>query len=406
MRELEKSAKSLVIPTTELAKPKIGIYSETHKLKTVAIWGELGAEASLAQLYPPDKSLFFGDMDVVKAGEEAKSFSRVLKNKGVTVYKVRDELAKILPDTKLKKNEVVNALLSKAKQIQVESGISKPQISNEITELLERDIENYGQDKALMLNKVLSLDPEMPMGNLIYARDQMNVLLGTRFQSTMAQPIRKPEVSIYEAVYQKALGLPKPLMMPPGETFEGGDAYVHDAIVYVGVGSRTTMGAAKHIYSSLKTDLKDLDFQFAVVEDPMANKRTFKEQMDFMHLDTFSMPDGPNQITACEGEAARRRVLLASRKGDKLIDTGLSFLGFLKKTGQDVIPVPSEEQQFFGCNYLNLDKQTAVVPLESNKLTNGKLKQVGKIVEFVNLQESTKGYGGAHCMTGQLLRKF
>lgn len=385
--------------------PNIGIYNELARLRAVAVWGQLGTEASLAQLYPPTVSLFHDEMDVLKARNESVRFANLLRDKGVVVYQVRDELAKLLPDVMMHKSSVLDALIAKAVEIQNRTGKSKHLIDDEIVELVEQDIELYGQDKALMLNRVLSLDSKFPMGNLIYARDQMNVLLGTRFASTMAKPIRKPEVDLYEKVYQQGLGLPAPVTIPQGETFEGGDAYIHDGIVYVGVGARTTLGAAIHIYKTLAGQLSQTGLEFVIVQDLGVEKRSFKEQMDFMHLDTFSMPVAPGKIMLCEEEGSRRKTLSVDTSTGTLIDTGLSFLRFLEEQGQEVMSVPLEEQRFFGCNFLNLDACTAFVPLESNTRTNGQLEEAGKDVELVDLLESTKGYGGPHCMTGQLLRE-
>lgn len=387
----------------EQSELKIGIHSETDSLKTVVTWGPLGTEASLAQLHDPTISLFFDDMNVLGAREEAGGFKGLLERKGVTVFEARNVFASLIPEKKLNKGATLNALLTKAEEIK---GQINPRVKDEIVELVEQDIEQHGNDKALALNTALSLEPELPMGNIIFARDQMNVLLGVRFQSTMAYAIRKPEVEIYERVYQQGLGLPEPVAMPTGETFEGGDAYVHDGVVYVGVGARTTMGAAIHIYKTLQPQLEEKGFKFVIVHDTDVD-RPLKEQMDFMHLDTFSMPIGSGQIMVCVEEGNRRKALQVSTYGGNITvkDTELSLVGFLEKQGQTIIPVPLEEQQYFGCNYLNLDEFTSVVPLDSNGSVIGQLEQAGKEVVVADLHESTKGYGGAHCMSGQLLRE-
>lgn len=385
---------------------QLGIYNETDTLKIAAIWGAPSVEAVLAQLYPPEISLFYGDIDVLKARQESQRFTSTLQGKGVKVIQVRDELAKLLPKTDLDKRAVLSRLFRKAEDIQQAHRIARAGYKDVIVELIEQDVARYGEEQAVAINTAFCLDIDLPMGNLIYARDQMNVLLDTRFQSTMAKSIRKPEVKVYEQFYQQTLGLPKPATMPEGETFEGGDAYIHDGVVYVGVGARTTLGAALHIFKSLRPQLQEAGFQFVIVEDRDATSRPEKEQMDFMHLDTFSMPFGKGQVVVCEEEAVRRKVSqVVYRNGEvDLIDTGKCFADFLLYQEQEVKTVPLEEQQSFGCNLLVLDNETVLVPLEINQLINTQLTNAGKKVELMDLRESTNGYGGPHCMTGQLFR--
>lgn len=290
-------------------------------------------------------------MDVLKARQESQRFTSTLQGKGVEVIQVRDEFAKLLPKPDLDKWAVLSRLFRKAEVIQQTYGTARPGYKDVIIELVEQDIARYGEEQGLAINTAFCLDTDLPMGNLIFARDQMNVLLGTRFRSAMAKPIRKPEVEVYERVYQQTLGFPKPVSMPEGETFEGGDAYVHDGVVYVGVGARTTLGAALHIFRTLRLQLREAGLQFAIVEDRDTVSRSEKEQMDFMHFDTFSMPLGKGQIVVCEEEAVRRKVSqVVSYNGEiALIDTGKCFADFLLHQGQEVKTVPLEEQQFFGC---------------------------------------------------------
>lgn len=395
----------------------IGIYNETDRLRKAAIWGPIGAEAVLAQIYPPNISLFYDYMNVPAARQEILSFEKILQQKGVEITMIRDELANALPipEQPLEKKDLIKAIVHKAKDISSEypgnnpprrSIHVKPWYEMAIRSLIQQDIDRYGEQKALALNKALCLDTQ-PLGNAIYARDQMNVLLGTRFQSSMAKPIRKPEVALYEKVYQQVMKLPEPAVLPEGETFEGGDAYVHNGTVYVGVGIRTTKGAAEFMYKTLRPQLEEKGMKFAIVEEKHPDERSAKEQMDFMHLDTFSSPIGDKEIAVCEEEARRRRVSYLQMGEDgsiMTVDTGDSFLDHLQKSEDTVVIIPREEQQEFGCNFLAIDNHTLLLPLASNPKTNERLKAAGKELVFLGLQESTRGYGASHCMTGQLAR--
>lgn len=398
-------------------KSKIGIYNETDRLSKAVIWGPLGIEAILAQIYPKDISLFYQDMNVLKAREEAYKFADKLKELGVEIISVRNTLAQILPLSKkpLEKEAVIEEILLKVKTIiKKYYQESKKTLENKINteaqvkKLIEKDIELYGQQKALNLNKVLCLDTKYPLGNSIYARDQMNILLNTRFISNMKYPIRKPEVTLYEKAYKTILSKEiKSAAIPEGETFEGGDAYIHNNIIYIGVGPRTSKGAAEFIYKILKPQLDQYKLQFAIVEEEHPETRSNKDNMDFMHLDTFSGPIGDKQITVCKEEAEKRKVkFLETGNSSEVvtIDTGNNFLQHLQKQDDLVVVIPREEQQEFGCNFLALDENTLLLPLESNRVTNSRLQAAGKKLIFLGLKESTRGYGASHCMTGQLLR--
>lgn len=407
MREFQlREDLRIKVPNLRIVNSGIGIFSETDRLKRAAVWGEPSVEAVMAQLYPTSKSLFLDDMDVFKAGAEARSYAQALRDHGVEVSIVRDELAKIIPGQHLQKDKLQAKLLRKADVIRKGSGISRPGYRDEIVGLLERDIERYGEMAALAIAQLLCLNPSLPMGNIIYARDQRNVLMQTAFSSRMSKNIRLPEVPIYDRVYGK-LGYPGTVRMPFGETFEGGDAYVHDGIVYVGVGIRTTKGAAMHIYRTLQPQLDVNGYRFVIVEDPVAKERSEKEQMDFMHLDTFSMPTGKGQINLCEEEAKHRVVTEVTSYYGMLRPrvTGKSFIDFLYSEGQDIGLVPLKEQQLFGCNFINIDGEIVLVPKESNKTIIDNLIKQGKIVKVIDLSESTKGYGGPHCMTMQFERE-
>ena len=230
----------------------------------------------------------------------------------------------------------------------------------------------------------------------------------------MAKDIRKPEVPLYELVYNTHLPAHNPIRIPPGETFEGGDAYVHQGHVWIGVGTRTTFGAALKIYEALRDDLDRYGVKFAVIQDENPFDRPFSQQQDFMHLDTFSNPTGRKDIAVCIEEASRRKVLLIeSMKGNTIIkNTGLSFIDYLEYVVQedDIVVISKDEQQAFGCNFLLLgeyhNRRTVILePLESNTDTNNQLRRLGKEIVPTNLYQSTRGYGAAHCMTGQLLRE-
>lgn len=399
------------MPLTHKESGLIGIHDETHSLNRAAIWGNVGSEAVLAQLFPPEISLFHGQMNVLKAREEGNGYGELLEAHGVEVIRVRDELAKIVKPRTLSREGVLGGLIGRAGSLQEDYKTQAPSnIDDILEELLDQDIERYGEGPALALNRRLSLS-KMPLGNLMYARDQMNVLIGLRVVSEMAKLIRKREVGLYEEVYQQLLhsnGDQNFYQITGNDTFEGGDAYLHSGVIYIGVGARTTRGAAYQIYEALGDAMEEYGMRMAIVEDPDCQSRSQKEQMDFMHLDTFSAPVGRRQMLITEQEGRRRRVSFIEKSGRGAIvakDTGRNFIDHLESEGEEVFYTPEGEEDF-ATNYLLLNEETVAVPLVGNSGTTAILEKAGKLVIQANLDESTKGYGAAHCMTGQLHRGY
>lgn len=388
---------------------QIGIYNETDPLETAVTWGPVGAEGFLAQFYPPEISLFLDDMNVVKARDEAMFFSETLNKFNIHTYFARDILADTLEPTSISFDTVLKILIQKADDTKEKFNTNNHKNYKEIIEhLLNLDIERYGTSRALALNWKLSLYPLLPLGNLIYARDQMNVLLSKRVKSHMKKAIRRPEVDLYEMVYQKITGQKNhTLVLPGNETFEGGDAYIHDGTIYVGIGTRTSIGAALHIYEKLYQQIEELSYKFVLVIDPDGIKRSSKDQMLYMHLDTFSNPVGKRQIAVCLSEAKKRIVKKLEKRNGKTViaDLKKTFLDYLFEDGQVIVSIPENEQKTFGCNFLAIDDKTIIVPLKTNRKTIEGLESIGKRIIYSPLDESTKGFGAAHCMTGQLLRK-
>lgn len=388
----------------------VGIYDETDKLQKGSIWGEVGAEIVLTQLYPPHISLFHGEMDIPKARKEVNNFAETLMRSGVKVVQIRDRLAEILnPQKSLTVDKLLKGFVVKTKKDKLKYG--NKELNNghiEIIDwLLKEDIAKYGKSRALTLNWTLSIHPDLPLGNSIYARDQMSVILGKMIRSSMKEPIRQPETALYDRVY-KELGLKSGIVgIPNSETFEGGDAFVHAKTVYIGVGRRTSFGAAKHIYEALKEDMSKYGYKFVVIEEEEPQTRSHHDEMSFMHLDTFFNPVGKNEVVICDKEASKKtvRVFTIGDKGNtQILSTERSLIEYLEDENQKIIRVPLPEQQNFGCNFLTINENTVIVPDIENIQTIEELKKVGKQVIRVPLAESTEGYGAAHCMVGQLFR--
>ena len=486
---------------------RIGIFDETDRLRKTVLYGPPGAEAYLAQLYPKRKSLFFDDMDVSKARDEYEVFQRTLEILGIDIISARDTLAKyinpqaVFEDRIPTRDELLTALYNRADDII--RGNQKDRADNpndyltpykldyieKLAKLLDADIARYGLEKALALNYELSLNSPMPLGNLIYARDQMAIMMDRRIIASMKKDIRRKEIPLYEFIYDRVLGFDNPFRInlipdpqlyaqinaqlqgqgvdsfksvvtsPEGETYEGGDHYILDGVVYQGVGARTSFGAAIQVFQELKEDLVKYGYRFAIVYDEDAANRPDDDQMRFMHLDTWSYTAGKREMELYSEEAKKRRVIFveSDEHGNfKLVPTGKNYYQFLLDEGYKLYEIPQEEQQDFGCNNLyvgNLSREeiegylteerteetiesqgcnpvraqragmrgverfqvlipldvvptgdTIIMPIDTNTVTINKLLEGGKTLILVPLKENTRGYGAAHCMNGQLLR--
>lgn len=385
--------------------PKIGIYSETDPLRSAAIFGLPSIEVLMSQFYPKEISLTLGVMDIIKARTETKEFIKALKENGVNVRTVKDYLVLSSLETKKSQKQMLKALTAKIKALQSTYNQDVENWQDTLLFLMKEEIKQYGEEKALAFIENICLIPDYPLANIIYARDSMNILLQTRVVSNMKKAIRIPEIRFYESFYQQGLGLTTYLKIKEDETFEGGDAYTFNNTVYIGISSRTSINAAISIFQNIASYSKE--FEFALVIDENWNQRSYAQQQDNMHLDTFSMPFDKNKIVVCEEEGLQRKVSIVKINDDeiKVIQTNKNYIQFLEEKGHQVFVIPRKEQQSFGCNFLVLNQEKILIPREDNIYTNKLLEKAGKDLVKVDLSECTKGYGAAHCMTGQLLRE-
>lgn len=401
-------------PTQEAKEPvkpfEIGVYDELDPLKSVVIWGAPGPETALAKLLPDDISLFYDDFDVNEARSEMQGYHTLLEDQGVEVFSARDFIAYSLIPKPATVEETIDALVQRGDELIEEYGghdVSENGFRDDIEKLFRKDVEKYGETGAIALAQTLSLNGQLPLGNMIYARDQMNVLLSTMVVSSMKKPIRKGEVLYYKTLYD-ALGVERTVQLSEAEsnTFEGGDAYVVDGTVYVGVGSRTSSIAANEIFEGLYPDLNESSFSFVKVADPNAEQRPENEQMGFMHIDTWSFFFGDKQVLLLPDEAKRRRAIkLTKDSSGQTIEQDLGdYYSYLEELGYTIHAISPEEQQEFGCNNIALDRNRVIVPLKTNTRTIELLETAGQEIIKAPLYNITRGYGAAHCITGTLLR--
>ena len=179
-------------------EPQAQVFSEIAPLKEVLVWGEPGIESLLGQLLPKSKSLFFSYYEVLKAREEFRGLQTLIKQQGVSVIRAKDAAARLLeshlfPSHPGSIKELRSQLLQRAneyyetyKQIKLEElsqtgiGISFEdiylQVKKDIDQILEEDIEYFGETGAIRINYILSLAKKLPLANIFYGRDQSQTL--------------------------------------------------------------------------------------------------------------------------------------------------------------------------------------------------------------------------------------
>lgn len=393
-------------------KEKLGVFEETAQLKKVIMWGRPSTEAVLAQLLPKEISCFEFEFKVPTARIEFVNAKHLLETQGVEVICVKDLLAQMIETKGIKPRVNLEELKRELKEKGCEyhetykdKEISSLEVLEWIDPILTEDIKEYGENNAIIMNDMLSLQSKngLPLANVIYARDQSNLLGNVWVWSSMEHDIRKEEVRLYKDVLSWA-GIVNSqvveIQVTEDARFEGGDGIVHNGICYIGVGGRTNLRGVSEVAPAILAQ----GLKVVAVYD---GKRTRKEEpeMDAMHLDTFWMPCGENKVVVCGDESKRRRFIEITMDNNNLkISRNGMFSDHLKTIGVELIPLTKYEQLHYAPNFVNINNRIVDLSLTDK---NGLIEELGSVgikVESANLVEITKGYGGLHCMTAAIKR--
>jgi arginine deiminase len=352
---------------------------------------------------------------VPTARNEFADAQAIIEANGTDIVMVKDLFAKMVDEMSLEPENDFNSLreklFAKAESFHEKykgQGISAiKKVKRWIDPILKEDVDKYGERAAIYMNEVLSLKNELPLANVLYARDQSNLMDNTFVWSSMRHQIRQPEVHLFRTVlnYHGVLNANGIEQVQVSGTeavgkFEGGDGIVSNGIVYIGVGGRTDKEGVLQIAESILT--KGGRLMIPVDEERSSHE---KNEMDTMHLDTMWMPIGVNEVVACMKEVKRRRILeVVGEPGSyKIVDRG-SFADHLKERGYDVVPLTKREQEKFAPNFLNLGNRTVVLSLADGNNLTAELGKRGITVLNADLKQITKGFGGLHCMTAAIKR--
>lgn len=397
----------------QLRKPTLGVFEETATLREVLMWGPPGTEAVLGQLLPARISCFQTQFDVPAARREFEKARATLEREGVKVILVKDLCAQMIDGKKLApegslvelKQKMTARALRYYKKYRVE-GISCPdEVLPWLDAALTADVEKYGEGTAILMNEILSLKNDLPLANILYARDQSNLLGTTFIWSSMRHRIRQPEVHLYKTILNhsgviRSNRLEQVQIKGKGK-FEGGDGIASNGVFYIGVGGRSNLDGIMQAAPSILRKHGRILIPYDQDRD-----QGLIPEMDAMHLDTIWMPCGPKTVVACTDEVARRKLLevtVGLSGKPKITDIGW-FADHLEQKGVELVPLTKDEQAKYAPNFLNLGHGKIVLSLaDGNNLTT-ELTRRGKTVFNADLKNITKGYGGLHCMTASIKR--
>jgi N-dimethylarginine dimethylaminohydrolase len=273
-------------------------------------------------------------------------------------------------------------LVDKVKQSPHSTG--EPDVGT-LAHLLDLDAKMYGsEDKAIAMNAALSLIPELPLGNIFFARDQANVLFDTCFLSNMKYPIRQPEVAVIKAALEK-MGYKKFVQITDG-TFEGGDGMVMKGAAYIGSGMRTSPAAVAQIAGCLQ-DQGKLTYMVTIPD-----QGGWHENMEVMHLDTFGMPVSQSHYYGCIP------VLQQCTTKNMLSGEDETFMAHLMGKGFNICGIPVDEQKNYAANMMGVKPGVVVAPSDYNPETTASLINDGITVHSAKLIHLTQAVGATHCM--------
>lgn len=392
-----------------LSREQIGVREEVSRLRQTLSWGPAGVEAVLATLIPEAQSLFFGKMDVLAARRQYDNFELLLNQHGCEVIQVRDLAVPALMENggdmpAMSLEELKERIMLKAVSLVKRYGRGIGQMDEgSIEQVLIEDAEKYGEEGAIRLNAILAqVDSEaLPMANLLFGRDQCNLVDNVLFWSNMAHEIRKPEVDLWMMATESLFKNIDRVVVDGDGRLEGGDTIAHNGDCLVGVGGRSNLaGVAQIAPEILKRDLR----LFAVYH-PERDAGQLEHQTT-MHLDTFRMT-GPKNTEVVLMEEAQERLMLEVSEGSggdlRILERG-SFASYLWASEADIIPLTREQQLGYQANFVVLDENTVLLTVGGDGYLKKEFEKRGITVVDGKMDAITQGYGGAHCSLTPILR--
>lgn len=221
--------------------------------------------------------------------------------------------------------------------------------------------------KALNAHGVetILLEPSKQFPEQVFTRDIGFIIDDQVFISEMASTVRQGE----ERELQNWLAANNiPFHTISGTNAEGGDVMIDGNTVFIGISSRTSSAAARHLKAYLPN--------YEIIEIPLSHK--------YLHLDcVFNILSPQEALIFPEALSTESINLLAER--------------------YQLIHVEAAEQFTLGTNVLSIGNKH-VFSLPQNKQVNQKLREYGFSVIEVDLSEIIKSGGSFRCCTMPIFR--
>lgn len=390
----------------------------------------------------PKPFLFERVFNFRKAIEEHEKLEEILKQNGIKVYILENEIIK-KADSSVKfrerlekkvlsivnfygtKREVQFAIQEFKKNIKkIDSKTLLNYLILEPSINLKNDIVNQSEYPTVYSN--------IPLANLYFMRDQQAVADAGVIIGNMRRQQRSKETEITEFAIRNIFDYDDMFKVKAPGYFEGGDFIPAKDFALIGIGNRTNLEGALQALNSGKISFEEVALVRNSVYDFIKNN-----YMVNMHLDTyFNIPaEGIAVTSELLSRMSKVEIYGKISKGEYEHIKDMSLYEYLKLKGFNIIDLNPAEQLSYASNFLTLknslilavntpdvlrrllqenvfDEDTQKIIIreyeksKDNIFPNRKeLKEYGIDVIQAQLSELTGGYGGAHCMTATLERK-
>lgn len=412
-------------------KMKLFIDSEVGQLEGVILHTP-GPEVENMTPTSAKRALYSDILNLNIAGSEYAEFKGVLQ-KVTKTFEIKDLLSQILQNTNVR-NVLVDRITQHCPIPDIKTQLLE-QTPEELSRLIIEGVPKRSDSLTNYLNKrYFAMDP---LHNFFFTRDASSVILNSVLINRMANPIRKRESLIMEAIFDYHPGFITDTVNPENSrhfnediSMEGGDILVaRNDILLIGMGIRSTSQGIDYI--SKKIESKEQVRHILVQQLP-------ENPESFIHLDmVFTLTDRDTAVIY-------EPLIMKSKKYATLhltVDNGKitsitqedNLPDSLKRLGMPLKTVlcggkqkhnQEREQWHSGANFFAfapgkvigyernnhtieaLNKEGYEV-LKANDVTSGKVQpdDYKKCVVTIQGSELSRGGGGARCMTMPLRRK-